>query len=76
VCTGTACYVKGAQRILDTFARELKIEVGDVTEDGQFSLETVNCVGCCGQSPVITVDEDIYGYVSQTMVQDVLGKYT
>ena len=76
VCTGTACYVKGAQRILDTFARELKIEVGDVTEDGQFSLETVNCVGCCGQSPVITVDEDIYGYVNQTMVQDVLGKYT
>ncbi len=76
VCTGTACYVKGAQRILDTFARELSIDVGDVTEDGQFSLETVNCVGCCGQSPVITVDEDIYGYVNQTMVQDVLGKYT
>ena len=76
VCTGTACYVKGAQRILDTFARELKVDVGGVTEDGQFSLETVNCVGCCGQSPVITVDEDIYGYVNQTMVQDVLGKYT
>jgi NADH:ubiquinone oxidoreductase subunit E len=76
VCTGTACYVKGAQRILDTFARELKIENGGVTEDGQFSLETVNCLGCCGQSPVITVDEDIYGYVNQTMVQDVLGKYT
>jgi heterodisulfide reductase subunit A len=76
VCTGTACYVKGAQRILDTFARELNIEVGDVTEDKKFSLETVNCVGCCGQSPVITVDEDIYGYVNQTMVTDVLGKYT
>ena len=76
ICTGTACYVKGAQRILETFARELSIDVGDVSEDGQFSLETVNCLGCCGQSPVITVDEDIYGYVNQTMVQDVLGKYT
>lgn len=76
VCTGTACYVKGAPRILDTFARELKVEVGDVTEDGQFSLETVNCVGCCGQSPVITVNEDIFGYVNQTMIPDVIGKYT
>jgi len=76
VCTGTACYVKGAQRILDTFSRELNVEVGDMTEDGQFSLETVNCVGCCGQSPVITIDDDIYGYVNQTMAQDLLGKYT
>jgi NADH:ubiquinone oxidoreductase subunit E len=49
--------------------------VGSVTEDGLFSLETVNCVGCCGQSPVITVDDDIYGYVNQTMVPDVIGKY-
>ncbi|MBN2270757.1 MAG: NAD(P)H-dependent oxidoreductase subunit E [Sedimentisphaerales bacterium] len=76
VCTGTACYVKGAQRILDTFGRELSVEVGGVTEDKQFSLETVNCVGCCGQSPVVTVDDDIYGYMNQTMVQDILGKYT
>ena len=75
VCTGTACYVKGAQRILETFARELGIGVGEVTDDRQFSLETVNCVGCCGQSPVITVDDDIYGYVKQTMVPEVLGKY-
>jgi len=76
VCTGTACYVKGAPRILDSFARELNVEIGGMTEDKQFSLETVNCVGCCGQSPVITVNDDIYGYVKQTMVQDVLGKYT
>jgi NADH:ubiquinone oxidoreductase subunit E/NAD-dependent dihydropyrimidine dehydrogenase PreA subunit len=75
VCTGTACYVKGAQRILDTFSRELKVDVGAMTEDRQFSLETVNCVGCCGQSPVITIDDDIYGYVNQTMAQDLIGKY-
>ena len=76
VCTGTACYVKGAQRILDTFSRELNVEVGGITDDKQFSLETVNCIGCCGQSPVITVDDEIYGYVNQTMVPDMLGKYT
>ena len=76
VCTGTACYVKGAPRILDAFSRELNVAINGMTEDKQFSLETVNCVGCCGQSPVVTVDEDIFGYVSQTMVQDVIGKYT
>ena len=76
VCTGTACYVKGAQRILDTFTRELNVEVGGMTDDEQFSLETVSCLGCCGQSPVITVDEDIYGYMNQSMALDVLGKYT
>lgn len=75
VCTGTACYVKGAQRILDTITRELKIDIGGVTDDGLFSIETVSCLGCCGQSPVITVDEDIYGYVKLTMIPDVLGKY-
>jgi NADH:ubiquinone oxidoreductase subunit E len=75
VCTGTACYVKGAQRILETFSRELNVETGGVTDDGQFSIETVSCLGCCGQSPVITVDEDIYGYVNLTMIPDVLGKY-
>ena len=76
VCTGTACYVKGAQRILDTFTMELNVEVGGMTDDEQFSLETVSCLGCCGQSPVITVDEDIYGYMNQSMALDVLGKYT
>ena len=75
ICIGTACYVKGAQRILETFERELNIEIGGVTEDEQFSLETVSCLGCCGQSPVITVDDDIYGYVNLTMIPDVLGKY-
>jgi len=75
VCTGTACYVKGAQRLLESFSRELGVETGEMSEDGQFSLETVNCLGCCGQSPVVMVDDDIYGYVNQTMVADILGKY-
>jgi len=75
ICVGTACYVKGANLLLENFSRELNIEIGGVTEDKQFSLETVSCLGCCGQSPVITINEDIYGYVDQTMIPDLLGKY-
>jgi NADH:ubiquinone oxidoreductase subunit E len=75
VCLGTACYVKGGQRILEAFERELSIEVGGTTEDLNFSLETVNCVGCCGQSPVVTVNEDIYGYMKQTRVPKILKEY-
>jgi NADH:ubiquinone oxidoreductase subunit E len=75
VCLGTACYVKGGQRILEAFERELSIKVGGTTKDLNFSLETVNCVGCCGQSPVITVNEDIYGYMKQTRVPKILKEY-
>jgi heterodisulfide reductase subunit A len=76
VCNGTACWVKGAHLIIETLERELNVELGAVTKDGLFSIETVSCLGCCGQSPVITVDDDIYGYVNQTMIPDVLGKYS
>ena len=75
VCLGTACYVKGGQRILEAFERALSIKVGETTEDLNFSLETVNCVGCCGQSPVVTVNEDIYGYMKQTRVPKILKEY-
>ena len=74
-CMGTACYVKGGKKILEAFQRELNIETGGTTEDFKFSLETVNCVGCCGQSPVVTVDEDIYGYVKQAKVPEILQGY-
>jgi len=75
VCTGTACYVKGARRILEALQERLGISVGGVTDDRQFSLHTVNCLGCCGQSPVVTVDEDLYGYMSQTKVAELVEKY-
>ena len=75
VCLGTACYVKGAKKILAAFERTLNVGVGEATKDLKFSLETVNCVGCCGQSPVVTVDDDIYGYMAQTKVEDVLANY-
>jgi len=75
VCMGTACYVKGANRILDALQRELSIGPGDITKDGQFSLETVNCLGCCGQSPVVTVDDEIFGYFKQTQVAELVKTY-
>jgi NADH:ubiquinone oxidoreductase subunit E len=65
VCLGTACYVKGGTKILEAIQRQLDVGVGGTTKDSKFSLETVSCLGCCGQSPVITVNEDIYGYVNQ-----------
>lgn len=75
VCMGTACYVKGGERILQSFERKLNIEVGGTTQDLKFSLETVNCLGCCGQSPVVVVDEELYGYMSYTRVPEVLERY-
>lgn len=75
VCMGTACYVKGAQRILEAFERELKIKAGETTEDLLFSLETVNCIGCCGQSPIVTINNDIEGYVKQVQISKILQQY-
>ncbi|MHC4462920.1 MAG: NADH-quinone oxidoreductase subunit NuoE family protein [Planctomycetota bacterium] len=75
VCTGTSCYVKGGKRILRALQKHLNVDVGGVTDDMEFSLETVNCVGCCGQSPVVTVDDDIFGYMRQTRVTELIRKY-
>jgi len=75
VCMGTACYVKGGRRILETLQRELKVGTGGTTEDLKFTLETVNCLGCCGQSPVVRVDDDIYGYVKLSEVPKILANY-
>lgn len=60
VCLGTACHVRGAPRVLDEIQRHLKIEPGETTEDGLFTLETVNCLGACALGPVVMVDEDYY----------------
>lgn len=74
VCMGTSCYVKGAGRILATAENKLGIKVDEATEDLKFSLETVSCIGCCGQSPVISVNENIYGYFKPDMLDDILDK--
>lgn len=76
VCLGTSCYVKGGGKILGAVKRQLNIEVGGTTEDLKFSLESVSCIGCCGQSPVITINDDIYGYLTQEKIPDILASYT
>lgn len=75
VCLGTACYVKGGQGILEAMQRKLGVEVGGNTEDMNFTLETVSCIGCCGQSPVISVNGEIYGYFKVKMIDEVLHEY-
>ncbi len=75
VCMGTSCYVKGGKRILTAFENRLGIKVSGITKDMKFSLETVSCIGCCGQSPGVVVDEDVYGYMKQTGVPEILERY-
>ena len=76
VCTGTACHVRGSTLILEKLERELKIKTGATTEDGNFSLDAVRCVGCCGLAPVIMVGDEFHGKLSQTKVPGVLKKYS
>jgi len=75
VCMGTACYVKGGKRILNEVEKRLGVKLGETTPDLKFSIEAVNCVGCCGQSPVMTTNGEIYGYMKQAMVPDILKEY-
>lgn len=75
VCLGTACYVKGSQEIMDKIIDELKIEVGQTTEDKLFTLEATRCLGCCGLAPVMVIDEDVYGKVDPKKVPEILAKY-
>ncbi len=75
VCLGTACYVKGAESVLKEFKEKLKIEEGQVTEDGKFSLEAVRCIGACGLAPAIVVNKEVYGKVTPDMVDQILNKY-
>jgi len=76
VCLGTSCYVKGGKNVLSSIQKKLGIKVGENTEDLNFTLETVSCIGCCGQSPVISINDDIHGYFKQNMVDEVLHQYT
>jgi NADH:ubiquinone oxidoreductase subunit E/NAD-dependent dihydropyrimidine dehydrogenase PreA subunit len=73
VCMGTACHVRGSPRVLDEIKRHLKIEPGQTTDDGLFTLETVNCLGACALGPVVVVDDEYYP-VSSSKVEDFLKK--
>jgi NADP-reducing hydrogenase subunit HndA len=75
ICTGTACYVRGAENVLSEFKKELKIEVGETTPDGRFSISCLRCVGACGLAPVVMVADKTYGRVSPEMVKDIIKEY-
>ncbi len=75
VCMGTACYVKGAEAVIEEFKKKLAIDIGGVTEDGTFSLESVRCIGACGLAPAIVVNEEVVGKVTPEMVPEIINKY-
>lgn len=76
ICMGTACYVRGAEKVLEEFKRILKVQVGETTPDGKFSITCLRCVGACGLAPVVMVGDKTYGRVSPDGVKDILKEYT
>ena len=75
VCLGTACYVKGSQKIMDKLSDELKIEVGRTTPDGKFTLNATRCLGACGLAPVMMINDEVYGRLTPDQVPAILDKY-
>ena len=75
VCTGTACHVQGAVKILEQIERELKVKEGETTPDKKFSVETVRCLGCCGLAPVVTVGKNLHGKVPTSKISKILKQY-
>ena len=75
ICMGTACYVRGAEKVLDEFKKELGLQVGQTTTDGKFSLSSLRCVGACGLAPVVMVGDKTYGRVAPDDVRNILKEY-
>ncbi len=75
ICMGTACYVRGAEKVLDEFKKELGLQVGETTKDGKFSLSSLRCVGACGLAPVVLVGDKTYGRVAPDDVRNILKEY-
>lgn len=74
VCMGTACFVKGSQKILERLLERLKINVGETTADGKFTIEETRCVGACGLAPVFTVNGEVYGKATVQKLDQVLDE--
>ena len=75
VCLGTACYVRGGKRVLDTIKQKLGIDVGETTEDRLFTLEVARCFGACGLAPAIMINDDVHHRVKPNKMDTVLSKY-
>lgn len=75
ICLGTACYVKGSDKVLEAVEHELRISCGECTPDKKFSIESCRCVGACGLAPVMIIDGEVYGKLSPADVKGILDKY-
>lgn len=75
VCMGTACYLNGGEDLIQEFENLLGVGLNSITPDGQFSVEAVRCIGCCGLAPVLTVDGEVYGRVTKDELPSILAKY-
>ena len=75
VCLGTACFVKGSKDLLEAAKEKLKIDEGDTTEDGKFSIDTTRCVGACGLAPVFTINDEVYGKATVKKMNEILDEY-
>ena len=75
ICMGTACFVKGADKVVHAFKEQLKIDIGDVTPDGKFSIDTLRCVGGCALAPIVMVGEKVYGNVTPGQVKKILADF-
>ncbi|UCE60417.1 MAG: NADH-quinone oxidoreductase subunit NuoE [Phycisphaerales bacterium] len=73
-CLGTACHVQGGEQMLDVLQRRLDIKPGDTSEDGEYDLDRVACLGCCALAPVVTIDEKTYGQMSVLKLQRLLDE--
>jgi len=76
VCTGTACHVRGAEKIMDALQNRLEVKEGQTSADGLFTLEAVRCIGCCASGPVITVNQDTHGGLDRSSVLKVIDDYS
>ncbi len=75
VCLGTACYVRGAKKILEALEKKLGIKIGETTEDRRFSLGAQRCLGACGLAPVIMINKDVHGRMSSKKLNEILEQY-
>lgn len=75
VCMGTACYVRGGKKIVESLQKSLNIGIGDTTEDGKFTLEIARCIGACGLAPAMMIDKTVYKSVNPNKIESILAKY-
>jgi len=75
VCLGTACYVKGAAQVLETVKKELKVDIGETTQDGMFTLAETRCLGTCGLAPVMMIDGKVYGTLTPKKTVEIIQSF-